>query len=342
MNPSLRAQYEVVIGIECHVQLATRSKLFCASPADARGVEPNRNLCYVCLGMPGALPVLNREALLLAIRTGRALDAEIASRTKFDRKNYFYPDLPKGYQITQFDEPIVGRGAVEFPLHEDGKRRTVRVGITRAHLEEDAGKLVHPEGGGHSLVDLNRAGTPLLEIVSEPDMRTPAEARGYAQELYNLVRYAGTSNADLYHGNMRFDVNVSVRPKGETRFGTRTETKNLNSFRAVERAVEYEARRQIALLDGGERVVQETRGWDDAKNETYPMRSKEDADEYRYFPEPDLPPVVVTAELLAEAEKAGAETEGERADLGFSPGALRQALSTAGIPEREAEVLEHR
>ena len=325
MNQALRAKYEVVIGIECHVQLATKTKLFCACDNDSRESEPNTHICPVCLGLPGTLPVLNRRAVELAVRTGLALNGEIATRTKFDRKNYFYPDLPKGYQITQFDRPIVGQGLVEFPL--DG--RTVSIGITRAHLEEDAGKLTHPVGADYSLVDLNRAGTPLLEIVSEPDLRSAAEAKGYAQELHNIVRYAATSDANLYYGNMRFDVNVSVRLVGAKDFGTRTETKNLNSFRAIEQTIEHEMKRQIVLVDGGGKVRQETRGWNEAKGETYSMRSKEDADEYRYFPEPDLPPLVITAELKAS----------QQAELGLLPNQLRLLLDKAEMPVREREVL---
>ena len=325
MNQALRDKYEVVIGIECHVQLATKTKLFCSCDNDAREVPPNTHICHVCLGMPGTLPVLNRRAVELAIRLGLALNAEISRRTKFDRKNYFYPDLPKGYQITQFDRPIVGKGQIEFPLGD----RIVKVGITRAHLEGDAGKLTHPEGTDHSLVDLNRAETPLVEIVSEPDMRSPAEAKAYAQELYNLVRYAGVSDANLYYGNMRFDVNVSVRLVGAKEFGIRTETKNLNSFRAIEQTVEHEIRRQIAVVDGGGKIRQETRGWNEAKSETYAMRSKEDADEYRYFPEPDLPPLVISDAMI----------EAERKELAIMPNELRKILATAQMPQREAEVL---
>ncbi|HEY6736514.1 MAG TPA: Asp-tRNA(Asn)/Glu-tRNA(Gln) amidotransferase subunit GatB [Candidatus Saccharimonadia bacterium] len=334
MKPELRAKYEAVIGIECHVQLATQSKLFCSCDNDSREAEPNTNVCPVCLGHPGALPVLNKRAVELALRLGLALGCNYDQyfesgkqglHTKFDRKNYFYPDLPKGYQITQFDEPIVTHGAVEFPL--DGKVK--RVGITRAHLEGDAGKLTHPEGRDYSLVDLNRAETPLLEIVSDPDMRSPQEAKAYAQELYNLARYSGASDANLYYGNMRFDVNVSVRPVGTKEFGTRTETKNLNSFKAIERAAEYEIRRQIVLIEHGDKVKQETRGWNDAKGETYSMRSKEDADEYRYFPEPDLPPVIITHDMVAAAQ----------AELGLLPRDLRAETAAAKLPVNEAEVL---
>ena len=327
MNPAIRDKYEVVIGIECHTQLATKTKLFCGCDNDSRDSEPNIHVCQVCLGLPGTLPVLNKRAVELALRLGKVLNATYPDNyhTKFDRKNYFYPDLPKGYQITQFDEPVVGTGWVEFPL--DGQ--TVRIGITRAHLEEDAGKLTHPEGADHSLVDLNRAGTPLLEIVSEPDMRSAAQAKAYAQELYNLVRYAGVSNANLYYGNMRFDVNVSVRLVGATELGTRSETKNLNSFKAIERVVEYETRRQIVLVDNGERVKQETRGWNDDKQATYSMRSKEDADEYRYFPEPDLPPMVITREMVQAQSDVTA----------FTPTTVRGKLAEAGMPVTESEVL---
>ena len=332
MNPNLRAKYEAVIGIECHVQLATKSKLFCSCDNDSRTAEPNTHVCQICLGHPGALPVLNKRAVELALQLGLALGADYdryatsgGLHIKFDRKNYFYPDLPKGYQITQFDEPIVPGGAVEFPF-EGG---TKRVGITRAHLEGDAGKLTHPEGKDYSLVDLNRAETPLLEIVSEPDMRSPQEAKAYAQELHNLARYSGASDANLYYGNMRFDVNVSVRPVGQKEFGTRTETKNLNSFKAVEKAAEYEIRRQIVLVEHGDQVKQETRGWNEAKQQTYAMRSKEDADEYRYFPEPDVPPLVITPTMVAQA----------KAEVGLLPNDLRAETSSAKLPAAEAEVL---
>lgn len=331
MNPALRDKYEAVIGIECHVQLATKSKLFCACDNDSREAEPNTHVCEVCMGFPGTLPVLNKRAVELALQLGLALNAKYTGHdhTKFDRKNYFYPDSPKGYQITQFDEPIIGPGFIEFPLTENGKVRTVRVGITRAHLEGDAGKLTHPEKANYSLVDLNRAETPLVEVVSEPDMRSPQEAKGYAQELYNLVRYAGVSEANLYYGNMRFDVNVSVRPKGQAEFGTRTELKNLNSFKAIERAAEYEIRRQIVLVEAGDRVRQETRGWNEVKQQTYAMRSKEDADEYRYFPEPDLPPLVITQLMVDTAQ----------AELGLLPADLRAELAAAKMPPAESEVL---
>lgn len=295
------SKYEVVIGIETHVQLATKTKLFCGCNNDARDAAPNKYVCPVCAGMPGALPVLNKRAVELSLQAGHALNAYEDAKefhSKFDRKNYFYPDSPMNYQITQFDEPIVGKGYVEFPVNGEIKR----VGITRAHLEADAGKLTHPAGTDYSLVDLNRAGTPLLEIVSEPDMRSAAEAKAYAQELYNLMRYADVSDANLYYGNMRFDVNVSLRPAGSKEFGTRTESKNLNSFRAVAGVVEYETKRQAELLDRGEKVIQETRGWDENKNETFSQRSKEEAHDYRYFPEPDIPPLVITETMLDTAK----------------------------------------
>lgn len=279
--------YEPTIGIECHVQLRTRTKLFSGADNDARDKAPNTTVTPICFGMPGTLPVLNEEAVLLAIRAGLALKSEIGKLSRFERKHYFYPDLPKGYQITQLAEPIIGPGTVHITL-PDGTEQTVR--IHHAHLEEDAGKLTHPTGADFSLVDLNRAGTPLIEIVSEADIHSPAAAKAYAQELYLLMTYAGVTDGDLYHGNMRFDVNVSVAKKGEP-WGTRTETKNLNSFRSVEKAAEYEIRRQIERLEKGEAIMQETRGWNEAKQQTFTQRSKADAHDYRYFPDADLPPV---------------------------------------------------
>lgn len=326
-------KYEVVIGIETHVQLKTKSKLFCGCDNYAREAAPNTLICPVCMGMPGTLPVLNEEAVNLAIKAGLALNGQIAKHSKFDRKNYFYPDLPKGYQITQFDQPIVGKGHVEFPAPDQdqvlGSKRPglTRVGITRAHLEEDAGKLTHPPGADYSLVDLNRAGTPLLEIVSEPDIRNPQEAKAYAGEIYNLMRYADVSEADLYYGNMRFDVNVSVRPAGSDKLGTRAEIKNLNSFRAVEKAAQYEFDRQVELLEKGGKVVQETRGWDDDKSVTYSQRSKEEAHDYRYFPEPDLPPLVIKESMIKEAK------------LPVMPSQLRKDLVGHGLATKDAEVI---
>jgi aspartyl-tRNA(Asn)/glutamyl-tRNA(Gln) amidotransferase subunit B len=292
VNPEIRKQYTSTIGIECHVQLKTKTKLFAGVSNDARAAEPNTLISHICLGMPGALPVLNEEAIALAIKAAFALNVEPQTFSKFDRKHYFYPDLPKGYQITQFDEPIIVGGHVNIQT-EDGSKR---INITRAHLEEDAGKSTHPVGSAYSLVDLNRAGTPLLEIVSEPEIQSAQEAKAFAHELFLLMKYAGVSDTDLYHGNMRFDVNVSVS-KNNT-LGTRTETKNLNSFKSVERAVEYEIDRQIELIEKGRLVIQETRGWDDAKQKTFSQRSKEEAFDYRYFPEPDLPPVILQPEQI--------------------------------------------
>lgn len=290
-------KYEMTIGIECHVQLATRTKLFSGADNDARDRDPNSVVSPVDYGFPGMLPVLNREAVTLAVRAGKALNADIARMSRFDRKHYFYPDLPKGYQTTQMYYPIILAGYVDAPL-EDGSY--VRVRIHHAHMEEDAGKLTHY--GDYSLVDLNRAGTPLIEIVSEPDIHSAEEARAYASELHRLMTYAGVTQGDLYHGNMRFDVNVSVAKKGSTELGTRTEVKNLNSFRSVERAAEYEFKRQVEILERGERVVQETRGWDDDKGVTISQRSKEDAQDYRYMPDPDIPPVVLSEVEIAEMQ----------------------------------------
>lgn len=291
-SAEVRKQYTATIGIECHVQLKTKTKLFSGADNDAREAAPNTLVNHIDFGLPGALPVLNAEALPLASRAAFALGTEPQRFSKFDRKHYFYPDLPMGYQITQFDQPIILGGEVSFEL--DGEQK--RVGITRAHLEADAGKSTHPAGADYSLVDLNRAGTPLLEIVSEPDMHTAAEARAYAKELYLRMKYAEVSDANLYYGNMRFDVNVSVSKTND--WGTRTETKNLNSFRSVEKAVEYEINRQIDELEKGNEIIQETRGWDDAKQATFSQRGKEDAHDYRYFPDPDLPPVVLSDDYI--------------------------------------------
>lgn len=291
---SVYDQYEMTIGVECHVQLATRSKLFSPADNDARGAAANTRVHAIDFGLPGMLPVLNRRAVELAVRAGKALGARINLTSRFDRKHYFYPDLPKGYQTTQMYAPIIGPGLVEVPL-ADGSLHPVR--IHHAHLEEDAGKLTHH--ADHSAVDLNRAGTPLIEIVSEPDIHSAQQARAYANELYLLMTYAGVTHGDLYHGNMRFDVNISVAKKGAGQLGTRTEIKNLNSFRSVERAAEYEFRRQVDVIEAGQAVVQETRGWDDDSQTTSSQRSKEDAQDYRYMPDADIPPVVLTAEQVA-------------------------------------------
>lgn len=299
LSEEILNKYEMTIGIECHVQLATDTKLFSAADNDARDKVPNSVVSLVDYGLPGMLPVLNRKAVDLAIKAGKALNAKVANVSRFDRKHYFYPDLPKGYQTTQMYEPIILAGHIDAPL-EDGS--TIRVRIHHAHMEEDAGKLTH--FGDYSLVDLNRAGTPLIEIVSEPDIHSAAGAKAYAAELHRLMTYSGVTHGDLYHGNMRFDVNISVAPKGADKLGNRAEVKNLNSFKSVEKAAEYEFKRQIELLEKGERVVQETRGWDDAKQKTNSQRSKEDAQDYRYMPDADIPPIVLSDEEIETIQSA--------------------------------------
>ncbi len=297
IDQKTRAKYRPTIGIECHVQLKTKTKLFSAVGNDAREAPPNTLVSHIDFGLPGALPVLNEEAIHLATKAAFALGTEPEHFSKFDRKHYFYPDLPKGYQISQYDEPIIAGGSVKIEV--GGEEKTI--GITRAHLEEDAGKSTHHAGQDYSLVDLNRAGTPLLEIVSEPDMHTAAEAKAYARELYLRMRYADVSDANLFYGNMRFDVNVSVSQTDE--LGTRSETKNLNSFKAVEKAIDYEINRQIERLEKGQKIVQETRGWDDSKQKTFSQRLKEEADDYRYMPDPDIPPIVIEKDYIAKIKK---------------------------------------
>ena len=282
--------YELVVGIETHVQLKTRTKLFCGC-AIQFGAPPNTQVCPICLGHPGSLPVLNRAAFELGLRAALALNCRIAPFTKFDRKNYFYPDLPKNYQISQYDLPFSSKGWVEI----DGGKK---VGITRAHLEEDAGKLIHEENGSRSLIDLNRTGTPLVEIVTEPDMRTAEEAYQYMNALRTILQYAGVSDCDMEKGELRCDVNLSVRPRGQEKFGTKTEIKNLNSFKNAKAALDYEHARQIRALESGEKIVQSTLLWDAEQGKTRLMRTKEEAHDYRYFPEPDLPPVRVSPEWI--------------------------------------------
>jgi len=282
-------QWETVIGLEVHLQLATRSKIFSGS-ATTFGADPNTQASAVDLAMPGMLPVLNEQVVRFAVMFGLGIGAEIATRSVFDRKNYFYPDLPKGYQISQFQYPIVGRGTFEIQL-EDGTTR--EIGITRAHLEEDAGKSLHEDFHGQTGIDLNRAGTPLLEIVSEPDIRSAAEAVAFLKGLHSLVTYLGISDGNMAEGSMRCDINLSLRPQGSDELGTRAEIKNVNSFRFVERAIRHETERQADILEDGGRIVQETRLYDADRDETRPMRSKEVANDYRYFPEPDLLPVVI-------------------------------------------------
>jgi len=318
--------YVPTVGIECHVQFKTKTKLFSGADNDDRGKAPNTVVSPICFGLPGTLPVLNEGAVKLAVRAGLALNAEIGKVSSFDRKHYFYPDLPKGYQITQLDRPIVLAGHVDAPLADGG---TVRVRIHHAHLEEDAGKSTHPAGADYSLVDLNRAGTPLLEIVSEADMHSAAEAKAYVQELYLLMKYADVTHGDLSRGNMRFDVNISVAKKGADKWGTRAEVKNLNSFRAVERAVEYEMKRQIEIIEKGGEIKQETRGWIEATQKTVSQRSKEDAMDYRYFPEPDVPPIELGDGFIDDIKKA----------MPKLPGQLRSEIEAKGIDAKTAETL---
>jgi aspartyl-tRNA(Asn)/glutamyl-tRNA(Gln) amidotransferase subunit B len=302
-------QWETVIGLEIHAQLATRSKIF-SSAATAYGAPPNSQANLVDLAYPGVLPVLNAEAVRMAVKFGLSIGAAISPRSIFARKNYFYPDLPKGYQISQYEDPIVQRGSIAITL-EDGTSRTV--GITRAHLEEDAGKSLHEGLANASGIDLNRAGTPLLEIVSEPDMRTAKEAVAYMKKIHTLVRYLEICDGNMQEGSFRCDANVSVRPRGAEVFGTRAEIKNLNSFRFVEKAIQYEVARQIEILEGGGRVVQETRLYDSDRNETRPMRSKEEANDYRYFPDPDLLPLAVGSGFIAEVRATLPELPDQKA-----------------------------
>lgn len=324
----MSSDYEVVVGLEVHAELKTESKIFCGC-STAFGAEPNTQVCPICAGFPGMLPVLNRQVVELAIRTGLALNCEIADYCKFDRKNYFYPDLPKAYQNSQYDLPICKQGYLE--IDADGHRKKVR--INRAHMEEDAGKLVHQGSittSAYTLVDLNRSGVPLLEIVSEPDLRSPGEARAYMEKLRAILLFAGVSDGKMEEGSLRCDANVSVRPRGEKTLGTRAEIKNLNSFRALEKAIEYEAGRQIAALEDGEKLVQETRTWDEEKQVTRSMRSKEEANDYRYFPDPDLPPLRISREWVEEV----------RASLPEMPDQAQQRLvSDYGLPEYDAGLL---
>ncbi len=292
-------QYESVIGLEVHVQLSTKSKIF-SGASTAYGADPNTQACAIDLGFPGVLPVLNKETMRLAVRFGLSIDAEIARHSVFARKNYFYPDLPKGYQISQYELPIVGKGTLDIEL-EDGTVKTI--GITRAHLEEDAGKSLHESLPGSSGIDLNRAGTPLLEIVSEPDIRSSEEAIAYLKTLHTLVRYLDVSDGNMQEGSFRCDVNVSLRPKGQEKFGTRAEIKNINSFRFVERAIHCEIERQSEILENGGTVVQETRLYDSEKDETRSMRTKEEAHDYRYFPDPDLLPLEITEDFIEAVKK---------------------------------------
>ncbi len=294
-------QYEAVIGLEVHAQLKTRSKIFCSCSTQF-GAEPNQNTCPICLGMPGVLPVLNREVVAFAIKMGIATDCTIASFCRFARKNYFYPDLPKGYQISQYELPLCQNGNVTINLNGN----TQQIGITRIHMEEDAGKLIHGENLGQpdsSYIDFNRTGIPLIEIVSEPDIRSPEEAREYLLKLKAILEYLDICDCNMEEGSLRCDANISLRPEGEEKLGTKTELKNMNSFRNVQRAIEYEIKRQTHVLDDCEKVIQQTRLWDIDKNETVSMRTKEEAHDYMYFPDPDLVPIVVNDEWIEKIRK---------------------------------------
>lgn len=333
--------WEVVIGLEIHAQLATKSKIF-SGASTAYGAEPNTQTSVVDIALPGVLPVLNKEAVHMAVKFGMAIDAEVADRSVFSRKNYFYPDLPKGYQISQFDLPVVGKGQINIEL-ENGETKTI--GITRAHLEEDAGKSLHKDYAGMTGIDLNRAGTPLLEIVSEPDMRSAKEAVAYMKKIHTLVQYIGICDGNMQEGSFRCDANVSVRPAGQEEYGTRAELKNINSFKFVERAINIEVQRQIDVIEDGGEVVQETRLYDADKNETRSMRSKEEANDYRYFPDPDLLPVMITEEYRQQVRSELPELPEQKQqrymeELGLSvydAGVITSSLALSSYFDRVAE-----
>ena len=328
LSPDILAKYEPVIGLEVHVQLLTETKAFCGC-ANKFGAPPNTNVCPVCLGLPGALPVLNKRAVEFATLASLALNCQVRERSIFSRKNYFYPDLPKGYQISQYDKPLAEHGWIEVPTPQGTKR----IGITRLHMEEDAGKSMHegfPDSATRTYVDLNRCGTPLIEIVSEPDMRTPDEAFEYLTRLKEIIVYTGVSDGNMEEGSLRCDANVSVRPRGQVPFGTKAEVKNVNSFRFIRAALEYEIERQIEIVESGGRVAQETRLYNASEGRTYSMRSKEQAHDYRYFPEPDLPPLIVSGAWKAEIARAMPELpEARRARM----------IAEYGITEQDAHTL---
>ncbi|MBI5848486.1 MAG: Asp-tRNA(Asn)/Glu-tRNA(Gln) amidotransferase subunit GatB [Nitrospirae bacterium] len=318
-------KWEAVIGLEVHAQMLTATKIFCGCPTTF-GNEPNSQTCQICIGMPGVLPVLNRKALEFAIRTGLATGCTISKYSRFARKNYFYPDLPKGYQISQYEHPICEHGHLEIVVDGEVKR----IGITRIHMEEDAGKNIHEGAGGYSFVDLNRTGVPLMEIVSEPDIRSPKEAAEYMRKLRSIVRYLGACDGNLEQGSLRCDANVSVRPLGQKEFGTRAEVKNINSFRYVEKAIEYEIKRQIRLIEDGGKVVQETRLWDANKGITESMRSKEEAHDYRYFPDPDLVPITVDQKWIDKIRESLPELPDAK---------RRRFVEACGLPDTDADQL---
>lgn len=319
-------EWEIVMGLEVHTELATKTKIFCGCSTEFGG-EPNTHVCEICSGMPGTLPLLNKRVVEFAIRTGVATNCTITQNNKFDRKNYFYPDLPKAYQISQLYLPICRNGYIKVNT-KDGEKK--KIGIHEIHMEEDAGKLIHDEFEDCTLVDYNRCGVPLLEIVSEPDFRSAEEVIDYLSKLRAILQYTGVSDCKMQEGSLRADVNLSVRPKGQAEFGTRTEMKNLNSFHAIERAIAYEAQRQIELIEDGEKVVQETRRWDDNKGYSYAMRSKEDAQDYKYFPEPDLPPIEISDEQIEEIKSTMPELPEEKRE---------RYLNELGLPEYDTGII---
>ena len=321
--------YEIVIGLEVHSQLLTNSKMFCSCQAGYQDASPNTTVCPVCMGMPGVLPVINRQAIEFIIKTGLALDCTIAHHTKFDRKNYPYPDLMKGYQISQYDLPVASNGHLTLETDEGEKT----IGITRVHMEEDVAKLFHRAeefGEGYTLLDINRAGVALMEIVSEPDLRSADDARTYLTQLQSILRYIGVSNANMEEGNFRCDANISIRPVGQEKLGSKVEIKNMNSFRAVHGALEYEAKRQLSAIQEGERIVQETRGWDDANGRTFSQRIKEEENDYRYFPEPDLPPLEISSSWIDQIEHTIPELPKAR---------FHRFINDLGLSEYDAELL---
>ena len=321
-----REDYEVVIGLEVHAELSTKTKIFCSCPTEFGG-EANTHCCPVCMGLPGTLPVLNEKVVEYAVRAGLATGCEIEKNSKNDRKNYFYPDTPKAYQISQYDKPLCKNGKIEIE-NENGEKKVI--GITRIHIEDDAGKLNHDEFGGGSLIDLNRAGVPLIEIVSEPDMRSSVEAENYLRKLKSILEYIEVSDCKMQEGSLRADVNVSVRKKGETKFGTRTEMKNMNSFRSIVRGIEYEVGRQIEVIENGGKVIQETLRWDDVSGKTFSMRDKEDAQDYRYFPDPDLAAIRLSDEYIEKVRQSLPELPESR---------RTRYLEEFGLSERDAKLL---